>query len=334
MTVDIDAIKQANPLTAVIQRMTGQQVVKHKIRAPWRSDSDPSVHVYDDGKWHDFGSGLHGDVLDFVGYCYFGTSYRPDVHFADVVDMLGGMDIKPLPQVTNKPKPEKAKLTLSVSEIVGWHDTMPAQRRWYWQQRGFTDDTIDRFTLGWDGDRQAYTIPALYRNVPFAVKYRNTPERLSKARDAFNAEFARLKAEHPDWDKSTIIAHCPPIPPKYYGISGSRVGIFNAECLWTAQDVVICEGEIDAMLLVQAGYNAVTSTGGAGSWKAEWARFFAGVQRIYVLFDNDAAGSDGAMKVRASLTRARIVQYPDNVKDAGELFAHKWAAEWLYNNVC
>lgn len=300
MTVDLAALKQANPLEAVVQRMTGQPIVRHKIRAPWRSDSMPSVHIYDDGKWHDFGTGQHGDVYDFVGMLLKNGSYDPAIHLSEVIDYLGGLDIKPLPAVTNKPKPEKPKLTLSMDTIATWHDTMPQQRRAYWRQRGLTEASIDRFLLGWDGKR--YTIPALYRGIPFGVKRRQ-----SDIDDGLEA--------------------------KYVSITGSRVGIFNSDVLWTAQDAIICEGEIDCMLLCQAGYNAVTSTGGAGSWRDEWARFFAGVQRIYVLFDNDTPGRDGALKVRASLKRARIVEYPDGIKDAGELFTHKWAAEWLYNNV-
>lgn len=300
MTIDIDAIKRANPLESVVERMTGQRIVKHKIKAPWRQDDTPSVHIYDDGKWHDFGTGMHGDVLDFVGHCIHGVSYRPEVHFTEVVDLLGGIDIAPLPTVTNKPKPPKPQLTLSMADVQTWHDTMPAQRRWYWQQRGLADKTIDRFLLGWDGAR--YTIPATYRNIVFGVKRRQS-----------------------DIDDG--------ISAKYTSITGSRSGIFNADCLWTAHDVIICEGEIDAMLITQAGYNACTSTAGAGTWKPEWANLFAGVQRIYILYDNDAAGREGALKVRSTLARGRIVTYPDGVKDAGELFTHKWAAEWLYNNV-
>jgi DNA primase len=88
------------------------------------------------------------------------------------------------------------------------------------------------------------------------------------------------------------------------------------------------------MLLNQYGYNAVTSTGGAGSWQAEWARLFTGVQNIYLLFDNDKAGRAGALRVRQSLARARIVTLPDDVKDVGELVTGKrWAAEWLFNNL-
>ena len=333
MTVDIDAIKRANPLESVVERMTGQRIVKHKIKAPWRQDDTPSVHIYDDGKWHDFGTGMHGDVLDFVGYCIHGVSYRPEVHFTEVVDLLGGIDIAPLPAVTNKPKPPKPQLMLSMTDVQTWHDTMPTKRRWYWQQRGLTDKTIDRFMLGWDDRRQSYTIPATYRNILFAVKFRNTPERISQAQDAYEKEYNRLRALHPEWTDEQVKNECPSIPPKYFGVTGQRSGIFNADCLWTAHDVIVCEGEIDAMLITQAGYNACTSTAGAVTWKPEWANLFAGVQRIYICYDNDAAGREGALKVRSTLARGRIVTYPDGVKDAGELFTHKWAAEWLYNNV-
>ena len=301
MSIDIDTIKRANPLPAIVERMTGQQIVKHKIKAPWRYEDTPSVHIYDDGSWWDYGAGIGGDVLDFVGYCIHGISYAPSVHFTEVVDMLGGLDIKPLPAQTTRPAPPKPKLTLSMAAVHEWHDTMPAARRWYWTQRGLTDETIDRFLLGWDGRR--YTIPAVYRGIPFGVKRRQS-----------------------DVDDG--------IPAKYVSLTGSRVGIFNADTLWTAHEVVICEGEIDAMLLCQVGYNAVSSTGGAGTWKPEWAKFFAGVQRITILYDNDAAGRNGALKVRATLARARIATYPDGIKDAGELFAtHAAPVNWLYNNV-
>lgn len=301
MSIDIDAIKRSNPLESIVVQMTGQQIVKHKIRAPWRHEDTASVHIYDDGSWWDYGAGIGGDVIDFVGYCVHGTSYRPEVHFTEVVDLLGGLDIKPLPAVTTRPAPPKPKLTLSMSAVQEWHDTMPASRRWYWTQRGLSDDTIDRFLLGWDGKR--YTIPAVYRGIPFGVKRRQS-----------------------DVDDG--------IPAKYISLTGSRVGIFNADALWTAHDVVICEGEIDAMLLCQVGYNAVSSTGGAGTWKPDWAKFFAGVRSIVILYDNDDAGRDGALKVRSTLARARIATYPDGIKDAGELFAtHKAPVSWLYNNV-
>ena len=88
------------------------------------------------------------------------------------------------------------------------------------------------------------------------------------------------------------------------------------------------------MLLCQVGYNAVSSTGGAGTWKPEWAETFAAVRSIIILYDNDAAGRDGALKGAGDAGRARIATVPGRHQDAGELFAnHPAPVSWLYNNV-
>ena len=298
--IDVDAIKRNNPLQAVVERFTGQQIEKHKIYAPWRQESTPSVHVYDDGSWWDYGAGFGGDVIDFVGYLFYGTSYQPDAHFTEVIDRLGALDIKPLPAQIEKPKPPKPKLKISLDQCVAWHDDMPRNRRDYWHSRGLTDTTINDFFLGWDGRR--YTIPLLYRLVPFGVKRRQ-----SEIADGIDA--------------------------KYVMTTGSRAGIFNADSLWTADSCVICEGEIDCMLLTQLGYHAVTSTAGANSWKPEWARFFTHIKHIFLLFDNDQAGITGAAKVRSTLRRARIVTLPAGTKDVGELWQTGEAANWLHDSL-
>ena len=298
--IDIDSIRQNNPIQSVVEKFTGQQVTRRNIHCPFHEDKNPSMHVYDDGKFKCFSCGRHGDVIDFVGYFFFGDSYNPDVHFAEVVDRLGGLDIRPLPPQINRPAPPKPKLTIDLEQCIDWHTAMPAQRRAYWHSRGLSDATIDSYFLGWDGKR--YTIPLLYRLVPFGVKRRE-----SDIADG--------------------------IDTKYIMQTGSRAGIFNADVLWTADTCVICEGEIDAMLLTQLGYRAVTSTAGAGSWKEDWARFFTHVRDIYLLFDNDKAGREGAAKVHATLRRARIVTLPAGVKDVGDLWAAGYAASWLKENV-
>lgn len=298
--IDIDRVRQNNPIHSVVEKFTGQQVTRHNIHCPFHEDRNPSLHVYDDGKFKCFSCGRFGDVIDFVGYFFFGDTYNPDTHFTEVIDKLGGLDIRPLPPQINRPKPEKPKLTIDLEQCIGWHETMPTQRRAYWHSRGLTDATIDSFFLGWDGKR--YTIPLLYRLIPFGIKRRQ-----SDVADGIDA--------------------------KYIMTTGSRAGIFNADSLWTADSCIICEGEIDAMLLNQLGYRAVTSTAGAGSWKDDWARFFTHVRDVYLLFDNDKAGREGAAKVHATLRRAKIVTLPEGVKDVGELWQAGYAASWLKENV-
>jgi len=314
---DFDAIKAANPLPETIERMTGQRVEKHKINCPFHAgDSTPSLHVYEDGGWKCFGCGKYGDVVDFVGYLLYGDGY--DYH--EVIDRLGALEIAPLPATTTRPKPEKPanRLSITLEQVAAWNEQMPTQRRAYWHSRGLTNETIDSFFLGWDGKR--YTIPALYRLQVFALKQRNTQEYLDSQREIRDAAEVQLRAIHPDWTDKQINSELPSVPPKYTQIAGGRVGIFNADNLWEASHAVITEGEIDCMLMHQSGFTAVTATGGANSWKAEWAKFFTHIPRIYILYDNDNAGWQGAKRILSSIRRAEMVSLPDGIKDVGELF--------------
>lgn len=304
MAVDLDTLKRANPLQETVARLTGQEIVRHKICAPWRNERTPSLHVYEDGHWFDYGEGVGGDVIDFVGRFLYGTSYNPSAHFQDVIDYLGGLDITPMrPSKQERPRPvEKPKLAIDKEMVLRWHKAMSEERREYWYGRGIMDPAIDHFLLGWDGER--YTIPHMYRGQVFGVK--------------------RRESEIPDYFAGN----------KYVAIKGSRPGIFNAEILRVENSVIICEGEIDCILLNQYGFPAVSPTNGAGTFKAEWVRLFTSVQDIRVLYDNDDAGRAGAMKVKSLLRRARVVTLPDGIKDVGDLVEqHSFPVTWLEENV-
>jgi len=148
MKIDVDALKVSHPLPLTIERLTGQRIVQHKICCPFHEDNSPSLQVYDDGGWKCFGCGLFGDVLDFVGHLRFGSQYDPATHFLDVASSLGAVDFGPLPaRPPAQPKP-KQRMNVGLEAIISWNETMPAERRAYWQSRGLTNQTIDEFMLG------------------------------------------------------------------------------------------------------------------------------------------------------------------------------------------
>ena len=65
--------------------------------------------------------------------------------------------------------------------------------------------------------------------------------------------------------------------------------------------VILCEGEMDRLLLWQQGLNTVTSTGGAKTWKSEWSSHFKDMQ-VRIVYDMDEAGDEGARKAAASIS--------------------------------
>ena len=111
------------------------------------------------------------------------------------------------------------------------------------------------------------------------------------------------------------------------------MGLFNADVLLALHGgdapLFVVEGEIEAMLLDQLGYPAVSSTGGAGTWRPHWTQFVAHLDKIIVIYDNDDAGTAGALQVREHVRRAHIRHWPAGCKDGGEWLPQEAAFDWL-----
>lgn len=84
--------------------------------------------------------------------------------------------------------------------------------------------------------------------------------------------------------------------PKYKSLPGSETRLFNSDFTWHERELVITEGEFDAMVLEQLGFPAV-GVPGAAAWQDSWDGYFAEARRLYVVFDRDAAGMKGQQKM-------------------------------------
>lgn len=60
--------------------------------------------------------------------------------------------------------------------------------------------------------------------------------------------------------------------------------------------IVLCEGEMDCLLLNQLGFPAITVTSGVGTWKGSWTNLFRD-KTVYICFDIDMPGKKGSIKV-------------------------------------
>lgn len=113
--------------------------------------------------------------------------------------------------------------------------------------------------------------------------------------------------------------------PKYMG-TGGEASIFNAEILKDKPDqLVICEGEFDCLVLRAYGIPAITSTAGARTFKDEWIEQLSFVRHLYICFDNDDAGQEGARelieKLGATLPNTSVlnITLPIEVGEHGDL---------------
>ena len=107
--------------------------------------------------------------------------------------------------------------------------------------------------------------------------------------------------------------------PKYKNSAGSHAALFNWHEVKSSPNILLCEGEFDALRLIQGGMPATTSTGGAGTFLPEWAELFKD-KNVWIVFDNDRAGRDGLRKVLDLIPHARIIILPEGIKDICEFF--------------
>ena len=84
----------------------------------------------------------------------------------------------------------------------------------------------------------------------------------------------------------------------------------------------LTEGELDVLCSISQGLPAITVTGGAGSWKPEFTKRFKS-KVIYIIFDCDKAGRDGAKKIAQELVHVakeiRVIDLDPERQDGYDL---------------
>jgi hypothetical protein len=179
-----------------------------------------------------------------------------------------------------------------------YHSQLPINiREWLKNERLLLDEDIDDFELGYGEfyGKSWITIPV---------------------RDATgNVQFMKLRQD--------------PFVPSggaKYMHTGGEATIFNAEVLKDKPDqLVICEGEFDCLVLRAFGIPAITSTAGARTFKDEWIEKLTSVRHLYICFDNDDAGEQGANdligKLSEALPSTSVLQItlPNEVGEHGDL---------------
>jgi DNA primase len=169
-----------------------------------------------------------------------------------------------------------------------YHKGLPDRVRAYLNGRGISNQVIEQYQLGWNGWR--ITIPITNREGVIS--------------------FFKL-AKDPGDDRPT---------PKMLTSPGATLELYGwEEVLRKPSPLIVCEGEFDRLVLQTQGFHAATSTGGAGTFRPEWAADFEGIPELYLCFDRDQAGQDGARRVGTLIPHAKLIELPDEVGEAGDI---------------
>jgi hypothetical protein len=107
---------------------------------------------------------------------------------------------------------------------------------------------------------------------------------------------------------------------KYRTMGGDIARLYNADRLHGARDVVITEGEFDALILQQHLYDArdpelqttaVVGLAGTNAWPEGFETYFADCRRVFIGFDPDSPGAKAADHLKRALgVTARKVELP------------------------
>lgn len=135
------------------------------------------------------------------------------------------------------------------------------------EKRGLTEKAVTTYKLGLSDDKARVTIP-IYENGK-CVNIRQ------------HAVFKKVQPK--------MIS---------YRSGFGKIRLFPLEELLKndKKPIIICEGELKALLLLQLGFRAVSPTGGAQYWNKEWNEYFRN-KDVILLYDTDQAGRKGADKV-------------------------------------
>lgn len=108
---------------------------------------------------------------------------------------------------------------------------------------------------------------------------------------------------------------------RFYQKEGTTACLFKTK--EAHKKVILCEGELDAIKLWQeTGYATWSGTGGAETFNESWKKDFNGIEKVFIVYDNDVAGRKGMERVISVLGEERCwkVILPSWAKDITEFF--------------
>ena len=105
--------------------------------------------------------------------------------------------------------------------------------------------------------------------------------------------------------------------PKYGSPIGQKTHLFNVTATMSpTKNIVICEGEFDAIIMDAAVGVPAVGIPGVAAWKPFYPKLFNGFDTVYIVGDNDIKedgsnpGAEFSRRVAGEVTNSQIVQLP------------------------
>ena len=309
----MDELRARTPLPAVVGRRvrlarSGRQ---WKGCCPFHNEKTPSFYVYDDGQYHCFGCGAHGDAISFV-------MQSEGAGFMEAVERLAteaGLDVP-------KPSPEAAEAERRRHDLTSVLDAAQAsyQRRLFLPEgrnaltyllgRGLSEDTIRRFALGWSGEGRGALAAELGRDgiTTDQLVECGLMRRDDETGRPFDLFFNRVMFPIRD-RRGKVISFGGRIlgdgQPKY--VNGPETPLFSKrrtlygldlarEAVRSGAALLVVEGYMDVIALAQAGIGGAVAPLGTALTEEQLEELWRLAPAPILCFDGDAAGSRAAAR--------------------------------------
>jgi len=276
---------------------------------PFHNEKSPSFYVYEDS-FHCFGCGAHGDAFAWL-------MRLEGLGFMEAVERLAGEAGLEVPKATpeQRAREQRAKDLGQVLDAAAaayrrrLYTAEGAEGLAYLRRRGLTDDTIERFGLGWSGaGRGALAAELREQGIEPAQLIEAglmQPREEGGANDLF---FNRVMFPIRD-RRGRVISFGGRIlgdgQPKYvngpetalfskrrnlYGLDLAREGVFRGAAL------LVVEGYMDVIALHQAGFTGAVAPLGTALTPEQLEALWRVSPEPVLCFDGDAAGSRAAAR--------------------------------------
>lgn len=226
---------------------------------PEVSKSPSASYNFIRGEWHCMKNDCGGTISRLVGK----LKRRERAAAKDDADVI---DINTKRKAPDKPLPTEKQMAGFVAQL----HASPRLVTLLSERRGISDETLDKFGIGFDANRKRYTVPVYDREG-----------RLVNVR-LYNPN---AKGENPKMLPFAV---------------GYGTQLFNPVVLNDNTDVVLCEGEWDAIINCQHGVPTLTHTGGAGAFQMAWVSEFKD-KHVFICYDDDEGGRKGALRTARML---------------------------------
>lgn len=252
------------------------------------ANSDGAFGIFDHGKkWKCFACGKSGDIFNLIGLLEGVSDFPAQIKRASEVTGFTVTDTEEEFKEVRKPKTRHFKTYIEACKRT-------ADKTDYFKKRGFSEDTVKRFNLGYDPKEQAIVIP---------------------------------------YDKDGAYYVIRSVREKKFRMAGGPEPIYNKNALYDAsKPCFICESQLDAISIMEAGREACNAIATGGSTKVdkliEQLKAKRPTAKLILSYDNDSHGEEATTKTAKELKALNIPfltaiytldAYEGPKKDANEL---------------